>query len=72
MWQGTSLAGKMAFLCVVLRINFIYIENLLRDEILELIEGEQPSVLMRKKVGDRILRKVLGFVETFINGLVGK
>ena len=43
----------------------------LRDEVLELIEGEQPSVLMRKKVGDRILSKVVGFVETFINGISG-
>ncbi len=44
----------------------------LRDEVLALIEGEQPSVLLRKKTGDRILSKIIGFVETFVNGMVGK
>jgi type I restriction enzyme R subunit len=44
----------------------------LRDEVLSLIEGEQPSVLQRKKTGDRILSKIVGFVETFVNGMVGK
>jgi type I restriction enzyme R subunit len=52
--------------------NYLYAEREpLRDEVLELIVGDQPSVLMRKKVGDRILSKVVGFVETFINGIVG-
>jgi len=41
----------------------------LRDEVLELIEGEKPSVLQRKTVGDRILQKILGFVDTFISGM---
>ncbi len=41
----------------------------LRDEILELIEGEKPSVLKRKKLSDQILNKILGFVDTFINGI---
>jgi len=40
----------------------------LRDEVLELIEGNKPTVLERKKTGDRILNKILSFVETFING----
>lgn len=44
----------------------------LRDEILELIEGEKPSVLQRKKTGDRILTKILSFVDTFVNGAMGK
>ncbi|MEP7198047.1 MAG: type I restriction endonuclease subunit R [Saprospiraceae bacterium] len=44
----------------------------LRDEVLELIEGDKPTVLERKKVGDRILSKILDFVETFINGMTGK
>lgn len=53
--------------------DFLFAEREpLRDEVLELIEGEKPSVLERKKVGDRILSKILGFVETFINGMVGK
>jgi type I restriction enzyme, R subunit len=41
----------------------------LRDEVLELIEGNKPTVLERKKVGDRILSKILDFVDTFINGM---
>ncbi|AND65185.1 deoxyribonuclease HsdR [Flavobacterium covae] len=43
----------------------------LRDEVLDLIEGEKPSVLVRKKIGDKILNKIVGFVETFINGVSG-
>lgn len=42
-----------------------------RDDVLDLLEGNQPSVLVRKKTGDRILSKIVGFVETFINGVVG-
>lgn len=41
----------------------------LRDEVLELIEGEKPSLLQRKKLGDRILQRIMDFVETFINGI---
>ncbi len=44
----------------------------LRDEVLELIDGNKPGILDRKKVGDRILSKVMAFVETFINGMVGR
>jgi type I restriction enzyme, R subunit len=43
----------------------------LRDEVLELIEGEKPSLLQRKKLGDRILQRIVDFVETFINGMTG-
>ncbi|MBK8079423.1 MAG: type I restriction endonuclease subunit R [Saprospiraceae bacterium] len=43
----------------------------LRDEVLELIEGNKPSVLERKKVGDRILSRIIDFVDTFINGMTG-
>jgi type I restriction enzyme R subunit len=43
----------------------------MRDEVLELIEGEKPSLLQRKKSGDRILQRILDFVETFINGMMG-
>ncbi len=43
----------------------------LRNEVLDLIEGEKPSVLHRKKLGDKILNKIVGFVETFINGVAG-
>jgi type I restriction enzyme, R subunit len=41
----------------------------LRDEVLELIDGEKPSLLQRKKLGDRILKRIMDFVETFINGM---
>jgi type I restriction enzyme R subunit len=43
----------------------------LRDELLELIEGEKPSVLQRKRIGDRILQKIVSFVDTFITGISG-
>jgi type I restriction enzyme R subunit len=43
----------------------------LRDEVLELIEGEKPSLLQRKKLGDKILQRIKDFVETFINGMIG-
>jgi len=52
--------------------DYLYAEREpLRDEILELLEGDKPSVLERKKIGDRILKKIINFVDTFINGLVG-
>lgn len=41
----------------------------LRNDILDLrIEG-RPSVLKSKEVGDRILNKILNFVETFLNAV---
>ena len=43
----------------------------LRDEVLELIDEEKPSLLQRKKLGDRILKRIVDFVETFINGMAG-
>ncbi|WP_423128489.1 type I restriction endonuclease subunit R [Gaoshiqia sp. Z1-71] len=50
--------------------NYLFAEREpLRDEVLALIQGEQPSVLQRKKVGERILKKITNFVDTFINGL---
>jgi type I restriction enzyme R subunit len=53
--------------------DYLYAEREpLRDEILELLEGEQPTLLERKKTGDRILKKILDFVDTFINGITGK
>lgn len=41
----------------------------MRDEVLELIEGEKPSLLQRKKLGDKILKRIVDFVDTFINGM---
>lgn len=40
----------------------------LREEVLDLTEGEKSSVLKRKKLGDKILKQIVEFVETFING----
>ncbi len=41
----------------------------LREEVLELIEGHKPSVLQRKRKGERILSRIVDFVDTFINGM---
>jgi type I restriction enzyme R subunit len=41
----------------------------LRNELLDLIEGEKPKLLERKTIGDRLLSKILDFVDTFINGV---
>lgn len=41
----------------------------LRDEVLDLIEGDKPSLLQRKPLGERILKRIVGFVETFVNGM---
>ncbi|MCD4806955.1 MAG: type I restriction endonuclease subunit R [Methanococcoides sp.] len=50
--------------------NYLYAEQEpLLDEILELIEGAQPSVLKRKKIGARILERIKDFVDTFIDGM---
>lgn len=52
--------------------NYLFTEREpLRKEILDLrIEG-RPSVLKSKEVGDRILNKILDFVDTFVNGITG-
>jgi type I restriction enzyme R subunit len=44
----------------------------LRDEVLELIDGQKPGLLQRKILGDRILKRIVDFVETFINGMTGQ
>ncbi len=50
--------------------NYLYSEQEpMRDEILELLIGEKPTLLQRKTIGERILRKIINFVETFINGI---
>lgn len=41
----------------------------LKDDALALIKGQQPSVLHRKTIGERIVDKIIRFVDTFINGL---
>jgi len=37
--------------------------------VLELIEGEKPSLLQRKKLGDRIIKRIMDYVETFIKAM---
>ncbi|MEY3996346.1 MAG: hypothetical protein RL344_689 [Pseudomonadota bacterium] len=50
--------------------NYLFVERQpLRDEVLELINGEKPSLLQRKSLGKRILKRIMDFVETFINGI---
>ena len=52
--------------------NYLYAEREpLRDDLLDLIDGDQPSVLQRKSIGDRLLNRVVDFVETFVNGMAG-
>lgn len=41
----------------------------LRDEVLDLIEGEKPGLLERKTLGERILKRIMDFVETFLDGV---
>lgn len=52
--------------------NFLFSEREpLRDELLSLRKAGKPSVLKFKETGDRILNKILDFVDTFVNGLSG-
>jgi type I restriction enzyme R subunit len=52
--------------------NYLYSEQEpLRDELLGLIVGEKPKLLERKTIGERISKKIIGFVNTFINGIAG-
>ncbi len=52
--------------------HFIYAEKEpMRDEILELLDGDKPTLLHRKSIGDRILKRIVDFVDTFINGVAG-
>lgn len=50
--------------------DFLYAEREpLNDVALALLTGEQPTILERRSTGERILKKILQFVETFINGI---
>lgn len=52
--------------------NYLFTEREpLRKEILALRLEGRPSVLKSKEIGDRILNKILGFVDTFVNGISG-
>jgi type I restriction enzyme, R subunit len=50
--------------------NYLFTEREpLRDELLGLLEGNKPSLLQRKAVSERILGRIISFVETFIHGM---
>lgn len=52
--------------------NYLFTEREpLRKEILDLRIDGRPSVLKSKEVGDRILNRILDFVDTFVNGISG-
>ena len=52
--------------------NYLFAEREpLRNDILDLRKEGRPSVLKSKEVGDRILNKILVFVDTFVNGITG-
>lgn len=52
--------------------NYLFTEREpLRKEVLSLRANGRPSVLKSKEIGDRILNKIVGFVDTFVNGITG-
>ena len=52
--------------------NYLFSEREpLRDDLLSLRKDGKPSVLKFKETGDRILGKIMGFVDTFVNGISG-
>jgi len=52
--------------------DYLYAERTpLRDEVLGIMDGVKPTILERKRVGDRILKKVMEFVEVFVRGMSG-
>jgi len=52
--------------------NYLFTERKpLRKEILDLRKEGRPSVLKSREIGERILNKILGFVDTFVNGISG-
>lgn len=52
--------------------NYLFTEREpLRNELLSLRKEGKLSVLKFKETGDRILNKILGFVDTFVNGISG-
>lgn len=50
--------------------NYLFTNTLpLGEEIIETIEGEKPGIITRKKVAERIVEKLVNFVETFVKGM---
>jgi len=49
--------------------NYLFTEKTpMRDEVIGMLQT-RPSLKERKTVAERITDKILGFVETFINGI---
>lgn len=49
--------------------NYLFSEREpLRDDIINILEVK-PKILERKPIAERIINKIIGFVETFINGM---
>lgn len=49
--------------------NYLFTEKKpLRDEIIEMM-NKRPSLKDRKSIAERVTNKIIGFVETFINGI---
>lgn len=50
--------------------NFMFTNRQpLMEEVLGMIKGAKPGVLERKSVSERIIEKLVDFVETFISGM---
>jgi type I restriction enzyme R subunit len=50
--------------------NYLYTSREpLRDEVLDMLLGKKPGVRERKPLAQRIISKLTGFVETYINGM---
>lgn len=53
--------------------NYIFSERQpLRQEVLNLRVEGRPSILKSKEIGDRILTRILEFVDTFVKGISGQ
>lgn len=56
--------------CRVILDNYMYTSREpLRDDVLDMLSGKKPGVRERKLLAQRIISKLTGFVETFINGI---
>jgi hypothetical protein len=44
----------------------------MRDEILDLLNGDNHILLKRKPIGDRIPKNIVDFIEVLVNVEVGK
>jgi len=51
--------------------DYIYTERKpIRDEIIDALEVK-PKILEKKKIVDRVIERIMKFVETFIDGITG-